>query len=162
MMTVVNVTGSSRQRGSAMILSVLVMTGLGLIALTSLQQQLSAGLALTSNHHRYAIAWENASSALAWGVSQQWESITGAKWQCQIVAAGITVPGSGQVCVRTSLRADIYLIRGEGKMDDVRDPVMLYQQASMKKQPDGSLRFSPLKQGWLDFCPESDEQACHE
>ena len=37
------------QQGSAMILSIMVMMGLGMIALNSLQQQLSAGLALTSH-----------------------------------------------------------------------------------------------------------------
>lgn len=55
-----------RQQGSAMILSIMVMMGLGIIALNALQQQLSAGLALTSNQHRYVIAWENAASSLSW------------------------------------------------------------------------------------------------
>ncbi|WP_338020344.1 DUF2509 family protein [Rahnella perminowiae] len=72
MTSVVKRSESLRQRGSAMILSILVMMGLGLIVLNSLQQQLSAGLSLTSNQHRYNVAWENAASALAWGIGQSW------------------------------------------------------------------------------------------
>jgi len=162
MMTVLNRTATFRQRGSAMILSVMVMMGLGLLALNALQQQLSAGLALTSNQHRYVIAWDNASSALAWGVSQPWKDVAGEKWQCQSVAAGIIANGSGRACVRSSLREDVFLVRGEGKMAAGTDAVVLYQQVSMKTQADGSLFFSPLKQGWLDFCPEADEKVCNE
>jgi len=162
MVTALNTSAALNQRGSAMILSVMVMMGLGLIALNSLQQQLSAGLALTSNQHRYVIAWENASSALAWGVSQSWKDIADAKWKCQNVAASIIASGSAGVCVRPSLREDVFLVRGEGKIAEGTDSVMLYQQVSMKKQADGSLLFSPLKQGWSDFCPEADELACNE
>jgi hypothetical protein len=39
---------------------------------------------------------------------------------------------------------------------------MQYQQVSIKKQTGGNLIFSPLTQGWLDFCPEADEQICNE
>lgn len=153
---------SFRQQGSAMILSILVMMGLGLIALSSLQQQLSAGLALTSNQHRYAVAWENAASALVWGIGQPWSDSHDSYWQCRDVAAGIIVSGSGRACARPSLRQDIFLVRGEGRMAEGNEPVMQYQQVSINKQADGDLIFSPLKQGWLDFCPESDEQICNE
>lgn len=81
-MTAAEIHVSFRQRGSAMILSIMVMMGLGLIALNSLQQQLSAGLALTSNQHRYVIAWENAASALAWGLRQSWKESSEPLWQC--------------------------------------------------------------------------------
>lgn len=161
-MTAAEIHVSFRQRGSAMILSIMVMMGLGLIALNSLQQQLSAGLALTSNQHRYVIAWENAASALAWGLRQSWKESSEPLWQCRDMAAGIIASGTGKVCIRPSLRQDIFLLRGEGRMAEGNEPVMQYQQVSMKKQTSGDVIFLPLKQGWLDFCPEADEQVCNE
>ncbi|MGG5218030.1 MULTISPECIES: YgdB family protein [Rahnella] len=161
-MTAAEMRNSVRQRGSTMILSIIVMMGLGLIALNSLQQQLSAGLALTSNQHRYVIAWENAASALAWGIRQSWKDSSEPFWQCRNVAAGIIASGTGRVCVRPSLRQDIFLFRGEGRMAEGNESVMQYQQVSVKKQASGEVIFSPLKQGWLDFCPEADEQVCNE
>ncbi|MGA5657520.1 YgdB family protein [Rahnella contaminans] len=161
MKAVVNFTGAERQRGSALILSVMVMMGLGLIALNSLQQQLSAGLALTSSQHRFVIAWENASTVLAWGVQQSWKASTGSDWQCQDVAAGLLISGKGRVCVRPSLRPDLFLLRGEGQMAEGGEPVMQFQQASVKNKTDGTLVFIPLKQGWLDFCPETNELICN-
>ncbi|WP_120508914.1 YgdB family protein [Rahnella bruchi] len=145
-----------------MILSIMVMMGLALIALSSLQQQLSAGLALTSNQHRFVIAWENASSALAWGISQPWKAFSDARWQCQDVPAMLISSDGGRVCVRASLRQDVYVLRAEGTTGEGKATVKLFQQASMKKQADGKLSFSPLKQGWLDFCPEADEQVCND
>lgn len=156
-----NFTGTEHQRGSAIILSVMVMMGLGLIALNSLQQQLSAGLALTSSQHRFVIAWENASTALAWGVQQSWKASTGSDWQCQDVAAGLLISGKGRVCMRPSLRPDVFLLSGAGQMAESGEPVMHFQQASGKKQADGTLVFIPLKQGWLDFCPETNELICN-
>lgn len=156
-----NFTGTEHQRGSAIILSVMVMMGLGLIALNSLQQQLSAGLALTSSQHRFVIAWENASTALAWGVQQSWKASTGSDWQCQDVAAGILISGKGRVCMRPSLRPDVFLLRGAGQMAESGEPVIHFQKASGKKQADGTLVFIPLKQGWLDFCPETNELICN-
>ena len=162
MKAVAQVDGAFRQRGSAMILSILVMMGLGLIALNSLQQQLSAGLALTSNQHRYVIAWENAASSLTWGSRQSWKDSNEPVWQCRDVVAGIIASGTGKVCVRPSLRQDIFLVRGEGRISKGNDPVMQYQQVSVNKQASGEVTFMPLKQGWLDFCPEADEMACNE
>ncbi|RJT39478.1 DUF2509 family protein [Rahnella woolbedingensis] len=145
-----------------MILSIMVMMGLGLIALSSLQQQLSAGLALTSNQHRFVIGWENASSALAWGISQPWKDFSDSRWQCQDVPAMLISSGGGRVCVRASLRQDVFVLRGEGTAGEGKATVKLFQQTSMKKQADGKLSFTPLKQGWLDFCPEADEQVCND
>ncbi|MFU2316094.1 YgdB family protein [Rahnella sp. PCH160] len=156
-----NLTGAERQGGSAIILSVMVMMGLGLIALNSLQQQLSAGLALTSGQHRFVIAGENASTALAWGVQQKWKVFTGSDWQCQDVSAGLLLSGKGRACVRPLLRPDVFLLRGEGKMAEGGEPVMQFQQASGKKQADGTMAFISLKQGWLDFCPETNELICN-
>lgn len=162
MTSVVKRSDSLRQRGSAMILSIMVMMGLGLIVLNSLQQQLSAGLSLTSNQHRYNVAWENAASALAWGIGQSWSDSHDPYWQCREVAVGIIISGSGRACVRPAFREDIFLVRGEGRLTQDNEPVVQYQQVSSKMQAGGDLIFSPLKQGWLDFCPETDAQACNE
>lgn len=149
------------QQGSAMILSIMVMMGLGMIALNSLQQQLSSGLALTSHQHRYVIAWENAMSSLNWGLSQTWKLSPDAKWQCQRVAPGVIVAGTGRICIRPSLREEVFVLRGEGNLAENGEPVLLYQQVSMQMRTQESQAFSPLRQGWLDFCPEADEQFCN-
>jgi hypothetical protein len=151
-----------RQRGSAMMLSVMMMASLGIIVLTNLGQQLADSLALTAHEHRYLKAREQAESSLNWGLNQTWEATTSQQWLCQ--HTDMAFPGQQpqilRSCVRPSLREAIFLLKGEGVTGNNAPPLVVYQQARMLNSPDGSRRFTATAQGWLDFCPESDPDYC--
>jgi len=153
-----------RQRGSAMMLSVMMMMSLGIIVLTNLGQQLADSLTLTGHEHRYLKAREQAESSLNWGLNQTWQASASNQWQCQ--HADIHIPGqppqSLRSCVRPSLRQGVFLLKGEGTTDNHTRPLVVYQQARMLGSPNGSRRFAAIVQGWLDFCPESDPDYCEE
>lgn len=138
-----------------------MLMSLGLLVLTTLGQHLSGALLLTANEHRYLIEWEQAESSLNWGMRQSWAISSGNGWQCQrrnVNAAGLGQPLNS--CMRPSLREGIFLIKGEGKTTKGASPLTLYQQVTATKTPGGQYVLAALKQGWLDFCPESDAVYC--
>lgn len=150
-----------REQGSAMILSIMMMMSLGILMLTTLGQHLTGALSLTAHEHRYLLARENAVSSLNWGLKQLWPLATDDRWRCQhldVVIAGLSQQLNS--CIRPSLREDIVLVKGEGKVGERASPLALFQQAVSTTQPDGSRALIALKQGWLDFCPESDPKYC--
>ncbi|SRR5471030_1461933 len=149
-----------RQRGSAMILSIMMMMSLGLLVLTTLGQHLSGALRLTSNEHRYLLAWEQAESSLNWGMRQSWSASAGSGWQCQTNPNELT--GRLRSCVRPSLREGVFLLKGEGEIEQSRPAVVLFQQTTATGSSDGHFILKALNQGWLDFCPESDPAYCDE
>lgn len=149
------------QRGSAMILSIMMMMSLGLLVLTTLGQHLSGALSLTANEHHYLSAWEYAQSSLNWGIRQSWAVQPDSNWHCQqgrVTAVGLQKPFNS--CLRPSLRKGIFLLKGEGKAIESRQTVILFQQVTATKASDGHYALTALKQGWLDFCPESDLNYC--
>ncbi|TPG60728.1 YgdB family protein [Ewingella americana] len=149
------------ERGSAMILSIVMMMSLGLLVLTTLGQHLSGALLLTANEHRYLMAWEQAESSLNWGMRLSWAIPSGDGWQCQrgsMVLAGLGQPLTS--CIRPSLREGFFLLKGEGITTANAPPLTLYQQVKATKTSEGRYVLSALKQGWLDFCPESDATYC--
>ncbi|GBU11461.1 membrane protein [Enterobacterales bacterium] len=151
------------QQGSAMILSIMMMMSLGLLVLTTLGQHLSGALLLTSNEHRYLLAWEHAESSLNWGIRQSWTVPTDNGWQCQqqsAISGGL--PNSLRSCIRPSLREGVFLLKGEGGIDKSTLPIALFQQTVATKAQDGQYVLQALNQGWLDFCPESDPTYCDE
>lgn len=149
-----------RQRGSAMILSIMMMMSLGLLVLTTLGQHLSGALLLTSNEHRYLLSWEQAESSLNWGMRQSWTASTGSGWQCQTTTNELT--GPLRSCIRPSLREGVFLLKGEGETNQSTPAVVLFQQTTATGVSDGYYVLKALNQGWLDFCPESDPAYCDE
>jgi len=150
------------QRGSAMILSVMMMMGLGLLALNTLNQHLNSALALTGQEHRYLQAWQQAASSLSWGASQRWLLSTSPTWQCQSLTTGPAADRPLRSCVRPSHRPGIFILKGEGQGLEGEAPLVLYQLASHNKQARGSAIFTPLKGGWVDFCPLPTPRGCDE
>lgn len=145
-----------------MMLSILLMMSLGILLMTQLGQQLVDALALTAHQHRYLNAREQAESSLSWGLRQVWPATTSDRWLCQ--HADITVPGyppqSLNSCVRPSLRASVFLLKGEGATGNGSPPLVVFQQVEAVSSAAGGRRFTALPQGWLDFCPESDIGYC--
>ncbi len=144
-----------------MILSIMMLMSLSLLVLTTLGQHLSGALLLTASEHRYLLAWENAQSSLNWGAKQSWAISSATAWQCQ---QGSLTTASGQQsltsCLRPSLRKEVFLLKGEGKVSEGSPPVVLFQHVTAGKTSEGHSMLTPQKQGWLDFCPESDPGYC--
>lgn len=160
-MRAVSGQASSHERGSAMILSIVMMMSLGLLVLTTLGQHLSGALLITAHEHRYFLEWEQAESSLNWGMQQSWAIPSGNGWQCQqrnLSAASLGQPLNS--CMRPSLREGIFLLKGEGPRIGDGAPLTLYQQATAITISGGRYVLAALKQGYLDFCPESDATYC--
>lgn len=151
-----------RQRGSAMILSVMMMMGLGLLALNTLNQHLNSALALTGQEHRYLLAWQQAASSLSWGASQRWLLSTTPAWQCQSLTTGPAAGNPLRSCVRPANHPGIFILKGEGQLLKGEVPLVLYQLASHNKPTAGRVVFTPLKGGWVDFCPLPNPRGCDE
>lgn len=157
----------SNEQGSAMLLSIAVLMVLGLAILNALHEQLSGALALTHNEHRYLLAWEQASSSLSWGLAQKWRQPDNLQWHCvqnnrlQKNTGIIAVKSSGLLsCARAASRPDVFIVKGIGEITANLPAIELFQRAIWRAEAGGVGTFIPLKQGWLDFCPEPDERYC--
>lgn len=157
-----------RQRGSALILTIMMMMALGLLGLNTVNQHLNAALSLTRSEKHYLQSWELAVSSLNWGLSRRWKRPSDENWQCvnESNAAGLTVSVDPAVtlqsCIKPAEAKDQYLLRGEGRVQPYASPVYLYQLVSLEGPNDGEQKLKPLLNGWLDFCPLKDEGKCNE
>lgn len=143
--------GADYQRGSVLAAVMLVLL-MGLLLLGVQQKQLDSALLLAVEQRRYLQAYNQASSALNWGLTQSWPPalLNAGVWRCQRqFSAGL------QACVKRASRPGVILLRGLGEMP-AAEPLWLYQLAT----PDARGRLRAEPGGWLDFCPEKDAAAC--
>lgn len=152
-MSQTNVESSVKQRGSALIVTIMMMMALGLLGLNTVNQHLQAALTLTRSDKAYFQSWELAVSSLNWGLVRDWQYRPVAEWQC-VELSGM------HSCVKPSDVDGQYVLRGEGKTLAVSAPVYLYHLVSLETAAGGTGRFKALTQGWLDFCPLKDETFC--
>lgn len=139
----------TNQYGGSTLAAVMLLLVMGLMLLTAQQRQLDNTLLLAVDQQRYLQAYNQAASALSWGMVQSWPTLSGNIWHCQQHLANL------QACAKLSARAGIVLVRGRG--DVSRDDVFwLYQLAAAS---DGG-QLVAEKGGWLDFCPEKNEADC--
>ncbi|CAI0696991.1 MULTISPECIES: YgdB family protein [Serratia] len=141
------------QRGGSTLAAVMLLLVMGLMLLNAQHRQLDQALLLASDQRRYLLAYNQAASALSWGMAQRWplERLSGQRWLCR--------PGFGfSACVRLSARQGVVLVRGEGEMRG-GEPLRLYQLARAGGDAaDVELMAEPG--GWLDFCPEKGPAGC--
>ncbi|EFE96036.1 YgdB family protein [Serratia odorifera] len=142
---------SQRQRGGSALAAVMLLLAMGLMLLTAQQRQLDNALLLAADQQRYLVAYNQASSALNWGLVQPWPvaRLNVQRWHCLRHMAEL------QVCGRMSARAGIVLLRGRGTLAGDR-PLWLYQLAT----PDDQGKLAAVVGGRLDFCPERNEADC--
>lgn len=153
-MSLANVEGSANQRGSALIVTIMMMMALGLLGLNTVNQHLQAALALTRSEKTYIQSWELAVSSLNWGLGRDWQYQPVAEWHC-VESSGL------RSCVKPSDVEGQYVIRGEGKFPAASAPVYLYHLVSLETAAAGTGRFKAITRGWLDFCPLKNELFCH-
>lgn len=138
-----------------MLAAVMMLLVMGLLLLNAQQRQLDSALLLASDQRRYLQAYNQAASALSWGMAQRWPlgGLNADGWLCRH-NGGLTA------CARLSARAGIVLVRGEGALRG-GPPLRLYQLS----KPEGAWAEVGLiaePGGWLDFCPEKWEAGCED
>lgn len=128
---------------------------MGLLLLTAQQRQLDSAVLLAASQQRYLLAYNQASSALSWGLSDTWprQTLQATTWQCRQLGSEAL-----QACIRPSSRANLLIVRGTGEAPGA-EPLWLYQLASATQQGE-SITLHAQKGGWLDFCPEKRATDC--
>jgi hypothetical protein len=143
------------QHGGSTLAAVMLLLVIGLMLLNAQKRQLDSALLLAVDQQRYLRAYNQAISALHWGLVQPWSrtQLTNAKWQCQQLKSDDL-----QACVRRSARTGVIIVRGTGVIAH-GEPLSLYQLASETKTV-GDVMLQVEKGGWLDVCPEKKESDC--
>ncbi|WP_447886282.1 YgdB family protein [Serratia fonticola] len=146
-----------RQQGGSTLAAVMLLLVMGLMLLTAQQRQLDSALLLAVDQQRYLRAYNQAASALSWGLTQPWprESLQASHWSCQQISSEAL-----QACARLSARTGLVMVRGAGDVAGA-EPLWLYQLATQQGGAGGYL-LKAQKGGWLDFCPEKRESDCAE
>lgn|GEM_PF-598184 len=171
---------NTRQRGSALILAIMMMMALGLLGLNTVNQHLNGALALTRSEKNYLLSWELAISSLNWGLSNRWSYQHDPQWQCvesttyselllplsHVSSAGVLQSllssSSFRSCVKPGEAEGQYVLRGEGRFNADALPVYVYQLATFQSEASIGGYFKAIPNTWLDFCPFKEENNCHE
>lgn len=135
------------QQGGSTLAAVMLLLALGLMLLNAQYRQLDNALLLAADQQRYLQAYNQAASALSWGMIQRWpraDLATGA-WSCR-QRAELTA------CARLSARAGVVMVRGRGEMRG-GEPLWLYQLGAFEGAEVAS-RILAQPDSRLDFCPE--------
>ncbi|WP_186367516.1 YgdB family protein [Yersinia aldovae] len=149
------------ERGSSSLAAVVALFTLGLFVLSASQRQLDNIQKITMEEQQHLRAYQQAASSLNWGMSQHW-TVTipwpaGAAWHCVVHRGyGLTA------CIKPSSLANSFILRGESLPFAGNSPLILYQRVSMDAviERKGSYQLTKVPNGWLDFCPNRDEQFC--
>lgn len=159
---------NTRQRGSALILAIMMMMALGLLGLNTVNQHLNGALALTRSEKNYLLSWELALSSLNWGLSNRWSYQHDPQWQCveSTTYSELLLPSSHvssfRSCVKPGEAEGQYVLRGEGRFNADALPVYVYQLATFQSEASIGGYFKAIPNTWLDFCPFKEENNCHE
>lgn len=144
-------------QGGSTLAAVMLLLIMGLLLLTAQQKQLDSALLLATDQQRYLKAYNQAASALSWGLVQPWPRATlvATEWYC----LNADNPGLS-ACVRLSVRPGVIILRGRGDIPG-SEPLWLYQLATEASGTE-ILSLQAQKGGWLDFCPEKRSIDCAE
>jgi hypothetical protein len=141
-----------QQQGGSTLAAVMLLLVMGLMLLNAQHRQMDSTLLLAAGQQRYLQAYNQAASSLSWGMVQTWPTtkLNNTGWFCQRQAVDDL-----RACARLSSRVGIVLLRGRGGKEG-DEPLWLYQLTT----PDNVGGLIAEKGGWLDFCPEKQEDAC--
>lgn len=145
-----------QQQGYSLIPMVLLLQMFSLLLLTSLNQRLSEQLHLYSDERAYFRAKNQALSSLNWGVVQQWTKPS-EHWLClQHINHHL------KACLKLSSQLNKALLVGYSHQLLNNDPIRFYQWVHLPADWQERESFFLIKQprGWLDFCPEANEDIC--
>ena len=135
----------NNENGFSAIIMVVILMIIGLLLLTGFNQLLMSWHKTIVMETRYYQRFNQASSALNWALTQDWQTPT-EQWQCLT-----DTKYKLKACVKKSLlKVDNYqLLRGEA------DGLFLYSLTHLK-----GTKLVVEKGHWLDYCPEKRSSDC--
>lgn len=131
------------QRGSGAVIMVMMLLLMGTVLLHATRRQLSDSLSRVNDESRYIQQYVLALSALAWGERLTWEEPT--EWRCQSQQRF-----QWRACMLSSPSGT--LLRG----DSGNGTLPLYRWVNYHI----SGKVHALPNGWIDYCPLPDREAC--
>lgn len=139
------ILNQNNENGFSAIIMVVILMVIGLLLLTGFNQLLISWHKTIAMETRYYKRFNQASSALNWALTQDWQTPTD-QWQCLK-----DTKYQLKACVKKSqLKVDNYqLLRGEA------DGFFLYSLAHFK-----GAKLVVEKGHWLDYCPEKRSGDC--
>lgn len=135
----------SEQQGNIALVMVVVLMTTALLLLKTLHVYQENALNEFFKEKRYVEAFNQAESALSWGLKQSWRLQTFSRqgWQCQRPPTHLW-----ESCIKHYKGAQ-FILSGKGKYTDQYD-VTLYRWVSPIS---GSQKVRGQIKGWLDYCP---------
>ncbi|MDR0217355.1 MAG: YgdB family protein [Enterobacteriaceae bacterium] len=150
-----------RQRGNAILISIVMMMALSLMTLKALHYQQENAMRMMFDEQKYLNAFQQAESSLAWGAVQSWvldsQSQQPENWQCVQKS-----DASLHSCLKY-YQGDLFLLKGIGLLSDGEqaDGEQIAHYQWMKQVKDSNQdTLIPVKSGWLDFCPVISAEFC--
>lgn len=146
-----------QQRGASSLLAVILLLVLGVMLLKASQRRLDNALRLGYDERHYLEAYQQAVSALSWGVHYPWiQTAISSSWSCQILPQETLT-----VCLKLSARTGFYLLKGSSTLtsyDSEGSNIVLYQWITPVAGK--TEEWEATAHSWLDFCPEYDDKTC--
>ncbi|CNI58281.1 YgdB family protein [Yersinia vastinensis] len=149
----------NRQQGASTLAAVATLFALGLFLLSALHRQLDNIQQITAEEQHHLRAFNQATSSLNWGIKQRWVFAmpwrAGATWLCnEHQQYGL------KACLKPASLAGYFILRGESQAFNI--PLILYQRVKLHTEKDHEDGYQLVKapHGWLDFCPDKDDQFC--
>uniref|UniRef100_UPI0036D8AE81 YgdB family protein n=1 Tax=Photorhabdus sp. RM322S TaxID=3342825 RepID=UPI0036D8AE81 len=142
------------QQGNVLLISVLMLLAVSLMMLKALHHHLDNALIMMVDERRYLKAFQQAESALSWGMAQSWLLYRDKteEWYClQQQEFHLTS------CLKR-YSSNFFLLKGVAEVASGQF-VGLYQWMKLISSG-GSDSLIPVESGWLDFCPEADTGFC--
>lgn len=145
----------ARERGFSLLAMVMILLLLSLLALGALHREILSAMRFHVEERRYLQAYNQAASALNWGIVQHWTQ-PDQQWQCRSPSAETFT-----ACIRQTTENDIVLLRGESVISVAQQPIRLYRRLQpIAETPLENQLLIPLEQGWLDLCPLRQDVQC--
>lgn len=134
-----------QQQGGGALIMVIILLALSAALLNATRKQLDDGLSRVNDERQFLQRTVQARSALSWGARQAWPVAPG--WQCQRENT------RGWRSCLLSVNEQRELLLGDS------GPGTLAQYQWVARQQVMSLKALP--HGWLDYCPQAEEEGCH-
>jgi hypothetical protein len=140
-----------KQDGASTLVVVLMLFLLGVLVLAGQTQQYELRFRRIHQERAALEQWNMAFTLLAWGTQQQWSPAT--DWLCQVPANG-----AGRACMRQISQARVLLAASPetpAEEHNEKTHLILWRWGT---PTDTGITWLP--QGWIDFCPLSENKAC--
>ncbi|WP_318564615.1 YgdB family protein [Providencia stuartii] len=140
------------QRGNIALVMVIVLMTMGLLLLKTLHFYQDNARDEFFREKSYIEAFNQAESALAWGLKQSWRLTTyrGANWQCQ------RPPTQTWVSCIKHYKSGQFVLSGKGLYKG-RHYVTVYRWVAPISK---TQKVRPRIKGWLDYCPVNQKGFC--